>query len=193
MCDSSKYNPIPNLTSKDLDRFWKKVDKGSKRECWEWTAGTRKPTHYDVEKGYGCFWINPRNYCAHRISYKLEYGVIDNDLMILHHCDNPPCVNPNHLFQGTAEDNSQDAIQKGRWEPDKLAIKGYKKARELGKTIGKQKINANEARKIYKRFHKGETARKLALKFPVSDSQILRIAKRRSWKKITKNLEVDRK
>lgn len=79
--------------------------------CWEW-QGFRLP------KGYGRLSHKGKKYYTHRLSYELHVGPIPDGYMICHHCDNPPCVNPAHLFAGTAKDNSLDMVSKGRnWVP----------------------------------------------------------------------------
>ena len=87
-------------------RFWSKVDKTD--DCWIWTAG-RTP------QNYGLFYYGPHFYeLAHRAAYRLMYGAIPAGHYICHRCDNPPCVNPAHLFLGTAHDNNMDMALKGR-------------------------------------------------------------------------------
>jgi len=89
-------------------RFWGKVQKTD--SCWIWTGGTNG-------HGYGSLVIdhtgNHRIY-AHRLSWIIHYGEILNGLQVLHKCDNPLCVNPEHLFLGTQKDNMDDMMAKGR-------------------------------------------------------------------------------
>lgn len=96
-----------------LARFWSKVQKTD--SCWIWTASKR-------HKGYGAFvWATEIGKViqgrAHRFSYELHKGAIPEGMFCLHHCDNPACVNPDHLWLGTAADNNHDMVQKGRHHP----------------------------------------------------------------------------
>ena len=91
-------------------RFWSKVQRGGKRQCWEW-IGVRKTDSHP----YGVFYIaTRRSVPAHRFSWQLHFGEIPEKMLVLHRCDNPPCVNPRHLFLGTDLDNRHDMIAKGR-------------------------------------------------------------------------------
>jgi len=90
------------------DRFWSHVDTSG--ECWVWTAARASK-----RGGYGRFGIeNQQTEYAHRVSWRLAYGPIPTGLWVLHHCDNPPCVRPSHLFLGTQVENMADMTIKGR-------------------------------------------------------------------------------
>lgn len=89
----------------DLDRFWKKVLKTE--SCWLWQASRDAC-------GYGAFWLNNVVMPASRASYILFRGPIPEGLYVLHTCDNPSCVNPDHLIVGSQTDNMQDCVKKGR-------------------------------------------------------------------------------
>lgn len=100
------------------ERFWSKVARRATEECWPFIGGR-------VPFGYGTFYFQGRLVLAHRISWVLTNGEIPNGLCVLHRCDNPPCVNPSHLFLGTKSDNTLDASAKGR-----LAYRDYNRQRD---------------------------------------------------------------
>lgn len=91
-----------------IDKFWPKVQKTD--GCWLWIGAV-------TDTGYGylsCQVPRRHNMRAHRISWELHNGAIPVGLNVLHRCDIPPCVRPDHLFLGTALDNNRDCISKGR-------------------------------------------------------------------------------
>lgn len=90
-----------------FERFMDKVERGAPNECWTW-RGTTLP------QGYGQIRIATKMKRAHRISYAMFVGHIPTGMLVLHRCDNPSCVNPEHLFVGSYRDNAVDAVNKGR-------------------------------------------------------------------------------
>jgi HNH endonuclease len=97
-----KAKSMPHSLLERLERFIDKSD-----NCWEWTASTTK-------QGYGHLTFRYRTLYAHRAMWECINGEIPDGLDVLHKCDNPPCVNPDHLFLGTHQDNMKDRDLKGR-------------------------------------------------------------------------------
>lgn len=89
------------------DRFFSKVVKNPDNGCWEWT-GAHGPA------GHGQFVVDHKKVVASRFSWELHFGKIPDGMEVCHKCDNPPCVNPEHLFLGTQGDNMRDCSAKGR-------------------------------------------------------------------------------
>lgn len=126
--------------------------------CIEWGAGK--------SSGYGRLRISGRMKFAHREAYELHYGAIPNCFHVLHRCDNPACINPEHLFLGTHADNMADKSQKER------------QARGEGNGIAK----LSEADVLAIRQAGGVTQRALAREYGVNQAQIWRIQNRKQWK-----------
>lgn len=130
-----------------MDRFWNKVDQSG--DCWLWTAAPDTA-------GYGQFKFEGKNIKAHRMSYYLTHGVWPN--ICRHKCDNPPCVRPDHLVEGSHKDNSDDKFERDRgwWDLTVEQVKNmrsremtitvvYELAREFNTTedIVKRALNGN--------------------------------------------------
>jgi hypothetical protein len=139
-----------------MHKFWTHVRK-VKNSCWLWQGAKNN-------KGYGILGPNPVSRRAHRYSWYLKYGKLSAKLLILHKCDNPACVNPNHLFKGTALDNTKDMIRKGR---DNF----YGRA-----VLTEQQINI--IRKA------SSTYREIAQYFGVHPSTISRVKNNKTWRQI---------
>jgi len=153
--------PYPSLTEKQLRAFWAKVDKRGPNECWEWTA---------AGGGYGRFRAAGRSLVTSRLSYTLAFGDPPLHLDVCHTCDNPPCVNPAHLFLGTRRKNLQDCAKKNR----------HNAAR--GVAAGKAKFEPAQVYEIRRRGDAGESRKLLAEEFDVSSPAICDIIYRKSWK-----------
>jgi hypothetical protein len=146
-----------------LERFYAKIDKTE--YCWNWTAA--------ICQGYGHFRIGKEIYSASRLSYEIHVGKIPEDIYVCHTCDNPKCVNPEHLFLGTPKDNMRDKIKKGR--------------QGRGPALGrhKRKLNEDQVREIRLKYTQGgESRRELALQYNVALPTVEMIINRRSWKHI---------
>lgn len=90
-------------------RFWSRVDKSN--DCWIWTGA--------VASGYGACRYKGKQTTAHRVAYELEVGLIPTGLVVMHRCDNPLCVKPDHLVVGTQSENLRDMVAKGRYGGDR--------------------------------------------------------------------------
>lgn len=152
-------------------RFWSKVDKsGGADACWNWTA-------HLSPSGYGQFGVNGKLAKSHRVAWELANGSIPVGLFVCHKCDNRACCNPAHLFLGTARDNVQDMVKKGRRRPDLAFISGEEHHAH--------KLTSEDVRSIRERYAAGGTSHsKLAREFQIGKSQVKRIIDRKSWKEI---------
>lgn len=149
------------------ERFFSRVSKGAANDCWERNSTRSK-------RNYGLLSYTPtrkgRVYLyAHRISFFLEHGFLPAELDVLHTCDNPPCVNPAHLFLGTQEDNVADMVQKER--------------QLRGKKVHTVKLTEDQVQQIrIIHFREKLSYRELSRQFGVSDEQIRCICLRVYWK-----------
>ncbi len=135
------------------ERFWSKVIKTD--HCWIWNAGV-------TSAGYGSFYVNGKMCQSHRVIWELVIGPIPEGLFVLHSCDNPPCVRPNHLFLGTQQDNVNDMMRKKRQ---------------------RTKLTAAEVKEIRQRYPgDGSPQLQLAIEYGVSQRLINQIVNNKIWK-----------
>lgn len=145
-----------------LERFWSKIEPLG--DCWLWK-------NWRDRQGYGRFRMNGITKLAHRVSYELHVGPIQNGMCVLHRCDTPACVSPAHLFLGTHADNIDDCIAKGR------------KAR--GERHGRAKLTSADVLEI--RASTGKIS-DIAKRYGVSDATISHVRLRLNWKHVEGNV-----
>ena len=158
-------------------RFWSKVSLQSSPEvCWEW----RGLCNYF---GYGLFNVGKQCIRAHRYAYALQHGPIPFGLLVLHHCDNPPCVNYSHLFLGNHADNSHDAQAKGR-----LAQGDNHRTRKNRYWEGEKNPSAilkeSQVIEILQLIKAGVSSKEIQKVFSLSPAHVCNIKHRRIWKNI---------
>lgn len=157
-------------------RFWHKADVKTESECWEWKGNKNKT-------GYGMLWISDKpavKKLAHRISWEIHNGEIPEGLGVLHKCDNPPCINPAHLFLGTFRDNMKDKLTKGRH------ARGEKQKHiltdEAVMEIRNRYANRNkQPRRNYRGDEDPNGARAIAKDYGVSQWTIFDVVRGRRW------------
>jgi len=145
--------------------FWRWVEKKSKTECWEW-IGTR------FHHGYGRMKFRRKVWYASRFSWELHNGQIPTGKIICHHCDNPPCCNPNHLFCGTYKGNADDRDRKGR----EIFLKG--------EDHWSAKLTEENVRTIRSMYESGIRGKELEGAFGLVKGYGWRIAMGKAWKHV---------
>jgi len=137
-----------------MKRFWEKVNKDGPDGCWVWKAGVNSA-------GYGSFWLNGQVRRAHRVVMEWQ-GYDVEGKFVCHSCDNPRCVNPDHLWLGSQKDNMRDAAQKNRLP--------------TGKNRPSGKLSDEDVNNIHKKYNEGGvTQKELAQKYCVSRGHIANI------------------
>jgi len=154
------------LNQQTIKRFWQKIDIQSENGCWIWTNkkdrwgyGISRPK----QKGKRLFLL------AHRVAWRICFGEIPDGLLVCHHCDNPACGNPDHLFLGTNMDNFQDSLQKGR--------RKYAK----GENHPRARLTAKQAAEIKSST---ENRKLVAQKYGITPLYVNDIRAGRKWKHI---------
>ena len=156
--------PIPTK-----EKFWRYVQKTD--SCWNWVGGIDKDKYGTIMTCKAEGKIHRKR--AHRVSWEIHNGQIPDRLWVLHHCDNPSCVNPEHLFLGTPKDNTQDMIRKGR----------HGKTGCRGENHRNVKLNWEKVNQIRQLFSTGKfTKRDLGKMFNIGDRQIGYIVRFEMWR-----------
>ena len=154
-------------TTQQIDLFMSHV-KAAPSGCHEWQASTG--TH-----GYGQVTIAGVMRRTHRVAYEIAFGEIPEGMSVCHTCDNPKCVNPEHLFAGTQTDNMRDASVKGR-----IVI-----PHPSGERHPESIVTEDDVRSMRTDNGRGQSLSSLAKRHGISKSQVFRIVRRESWAHIT--------
>jgi hypothetical protein len=155
-------SPNPQAQKTVEERFWEKVKKTD--GCWVWKGANFWGT-------YGHFWMDGKVQQAHRASWQIHFGPIPAGKDVLHQCDNPSCVRPEHLYLGTQFENAMDAERRGRARHPK------------GEDHGEAKLTADQVRSIRRLYYAGcGGLTDLAKQFNVTKQNIRMIVLGRSWK-----------
>lgn len=142
----------------------------AENECWIYNGPRRR-------WGYTCVYIAGRGtLAAHRVSYEVYVGPIPDGLILMHSCDNPPCINPKHLRPGTNHENTQDMLAKGR---HRTAPHARGRRRNTGKLTPEQVL---EIRRLHDVL--GVSRAELMHQFGISRSQVGKVVTRFQWKDI---------
>ena len=147
-----------------IERFESKVELIPFSTCHWWVGAAN-------HVGYGKLFVNGKFHGAHRVSYRLYVGDIPEGMLVCHKCDNPSCVNPDHLFLGTFKSNAADMVQKGRDKPERGENNCWSKL--------------SEAKVLAIRELQGKlSSRKIGKLYGVCKTTVLRIHNREKWKHV---------
>lgn len=157
----STDKPTPSRYLSLEERFFSHIaDDRPENGCWLWIGNTKN--------GYGNFVYGKQRLIAHRASYLIHYGYLPD--VVRHSCDNPACVNPQHLLAGTQLDNIADAVERKRFR--------------RGSTHPRSHLTEADVTEIKKRLRHGDTAVDIAKDFPISAKGIGSIKSGQTWKHV---------
>lgn len=153
--------------SKDFEQTLSRRASISPSRCWEWTGSRRTD-------GYAQLEIGGHMYRVHRIMWEMRHGPIPEGMLVCHHCDNPPCINPDHLFLGTYADNLHDCIRKGR----------FYTGTHHGMRNGRAKVTDDQVSRMRLEYVAGNGCHRttqLAKQYGLSWGSVNRIVNRKGW------------
>lgn len=156
--------PIPD--AKTIERFWSKINgQGSPDACWLWESTL-------FSSGYGTFRMLNRSFRAHRVAYSIINGAIPSgSFVVAHRCDNPKCVNPNHLFLTNQKGNANDRDAKER----RVDI-------PRGAVNGNSKLSTEKVIEMRRRYSDGVISLKsIGLDYGITASNVCAIINRKTW------------
>lgn len=164
-----KLYPCKNQTPASPCHLMRRLLNGLDKttNCWEWKRAING-------KGYGTLTVDHKTERAHRLMFKLFYQVDIDGWCVLHKCDNPLCINPEHLFLGTLADNMQDAMRKGRLKVPTSSL--------FGEANPAAVLTQADVNVIRDHLRAGATQAQIAILFGVSESNISRIKRGETWK-----------
>ena len=148
-----------------IARFWEKVTI-NEDGCWDWTA-------HQGFWGYGVIWAAGTMQKAHRVSWAIHNGAIRPGTCVLHHCDNPPCTRPDHLYLGSLQDNMDDMVRRGRGNAPR------------GENNKSAKLTEAQVRLICAELKTGVSQPSIAARYNISTFQINAIKNGHAWRHIT--------
>jgi hypothetical protein len=161
-CSITHRNHQEKLPPEDI--FWSNLNKLGDKDCWIYTKCISTA-------GYGRIQIKRKFIAAHRFSYQLHFGEIPDGMFVCHHCDNPPCCNPSHLFLGTCADNNNDMASKYR--------------NDKGEDHWNNKLNERQVLEIRSLIKNGHPISVIAKKYGVHVNTVYDIRNNRIWKWLT--------
>jgi hypothetical protein len=184
-------------------RFWRMTNKRGPDDCWDWTGSGHN------KDGRGLLTIDGKRYFASRISWAIHHRQDPGQKFALHKCDNPPCVNPAHLFLGSYVDNNRDKCAKGRhhYQRDPNASYVVKNAGKIPFRVGEDvrhlaKLTEADViairatvrdggmcKAIGKRYPRREVMDQLAEKYGISFSNLIDIFRERTWRYLLPNYD----
>lgn len=171
----SNCKPLPPLNQKDIERFWKYVDKRGPDECWPWTGAKS-------ERGYGVFEMPTATVRACRVAWYVQNGTDPYPLMIRHQCRLKACSNAKHFLLGNHQNNMDDAVRDGSMASgDRNASRLYPEKLRRGTTHGMAKMSDETVALARKLNSEGVSLTAIAAQFGVSLSTVSRAVRGDTW------------